>query len=95
MLPPGCHGNPPYTGPDGTRRNGTGTVTLEKDCKSAPHHGFFFSFPQVQSLSRLLVTPRFCWNFLSRSLLRCHDHEPEPHFEQLFHTDFSSAVKRH
>ena len=53
MLPPGCHGYPPYTGLDGTRRNGTGTLTLEKGCKSAPHHGFPISFPQVQSLSRL------------------------------------------
>jgi hypothetical protein len=60
MLPPGCHENLLYTGLDGTRRNGTGTPTLEKDCKSAPHHGFSFSFPQVQSLSRLLATCRYC-----------------------------------
>jgi hypothetical protein len=57
-LPPGCHGNLLYTGLDGTRRNGTGTVTVEKDCKSTPHYGFFFFFAQVQSLSRLQDLPK-------------------------------------
>jgi hypothetical protein len=34
-LSPGCHGNPPHTELNGTRRNGTGIVTIEKACKSA------------------------------------------------------------
>jgi len=52
-LAPGCHGHLSYTVLNGTRRVGTGTVTGEKDCKSAPHHRFSISFCQVQSLSRL------------------------------------------
>ena len=60
-LPPGCHGNLLYTGLSGTRQNGTGTATVEKDCKSAPHHGFSISLPQVQSppfLSQVDSFPR-------------------------------------
>ena len=56
MLPPGCHGNLPHTGLDGTRRNGTGTVALEKDCKSAPHHGFSFSLPPSSIPVRAVAT---------------------------------------
>jgi hypothetical protein len=39
-LPFRCHEHSPWLELDGTSRNGTGTVTIEKDCKSAPHHGF-------------------------------------------------------
>ena len=71
-MPPGCHGNPPHTETNGTRRNGTGTATVEKDCKSAPHHGLFFSFFQVQSLSRLRISGGNRLFLDRRPPARCH-----------------------
>ena len=59
-LPPGCHGGSTSAPLTGTRRNGTGTVTREIDCKTTPHLELVDSLLRIQSLSRLRFTLVLC-----------------------------------